>query len=142
MQYAIEAQHLSRRFGRTEAVHDLTLNVPVGSVFALVGPNGAGKTTTIKTMMNLLQPSGGSARVLGTDSRKLGPAVLRRIGYVSENQDLPDRSAGGALVDDEGIKAAELVSIAPEELGTIMRPLRIDRFVTGANGSKESIEGL
>lgn len=88
MQYAIETQHLSRRFGRTEAVHDLTLNVPVGSVFALVGPNGAGKTTTIKTMMNLLQPSGGSARMLGTDSRKLGPATLQRIGYVSENQEL------------------------------------------------------
>ena len=88
MQYAIETQHLSRRFGRTEAVHDLTLNVPVGSVFALVGPNGAGKTTTIKTMMNLWQPSGGSARLLGTDSRKLGPATLQRIGYVSENQEL------------------------------------------------------
>jgi len=88
MQYAIETQHLSRRFGRTEAVHDLTLNVPVGSIFALVGPNGAGKTTTIKTMMNLLAPSAGSARVLETDSRKLGPATLRRIGYVSENQDL------------------------------------------------------
>jgi ABC-2 type transport system ATP-binding protein len=88
MQYAIETQHLSRRFGRTEAVHDLTLNVPVGSIFALVGPNGAGKTTTIKMLMNLIAPSAGSARVLGTDSRKLGPAVLRRIGYVSENQDL------------------------------------------------------
>jgi ABC-2 type transport system ATP-binding protein len=88
MQYAIETQHLSRRFGRTEAVHDLTLNVPAGSVFALVGPNGAGKTTTIKTMMNLWQPSGGSARLLGTDSRKLGPAALQRIGYVSENQEL------------------------------------------------------
>ena len=88
MQYAIETQHLSRRFGRTEVVHDLTLNVPVGSIFALVGPNGAGKTTTIKTMMNLLAPSAGSSRVLETDSRKLGPATLRRIGYVSENQDL------------------------------------------------------
>ena len=88
MQYAIETEHLTRRFGRTEAVCDLTLHVPVGSIFALVGPNGAGKTTTIKTMMNLLPPSAGSARVLETDSRKLGPAALRRIGYVAENQDL------------------------------------------------------
>jgi len=98
MQYAIETQHLSRRFGRTEAVHDLTLNVPVGSIFALVGPNGAGKTTTIKTMMNLWQPSGGSARMLGTDSRKLGPATLRRIGYVSENQDLHEWMTVGQLM--------------------------------------------
>lgn len=99
MQYAIETQHLSRRFGRTEAVHDLTLNVPAGCIFALVGPNGAGKTTTIKTMMNLLPPSAGSALVLGTDSRKLGPATLRRIGYVSENQELPEWMTVGDLMN-------------------------------------------
>ena len=62
MQYAIETRNLSRRFGRTEAVVDLTMTVPAGSVFALVGPNGAGKTTTIKTLMNLLRPSAGRRR--------------------------------------------------------------------------------
>jgi len=90
MQYAIETEHLSRRYGRTEAVRDLTMTVPTGSVFALVGPNGAGKTTTIKVLMNLLEPSGGKASVLGVDSRRINPALLARIGYVSENQDLPD----------------------------------------------------
>jgi len=90
MQSAIETKNLSRRFGRTEAVVDLTMTVPAGSVFALVGPNGAGKTTTIKTLMNLLRPSAGEAKVLGTDSRALGPATLQRIGYVSENQVLPE----------------------------------------------------
>ena len=90
MQPAIETRNLSRRFGRTEAVRNLTMSVPAGSVFALVGPNGAGKTTTIKTLMNLLKPSAGSAAVLGTDSRKLGPPTLQRIGYVSENQEIPD----------------------------------------------------
>jgi len=98
MQYAIETQNLSRHFGRTEAVRDLTMKVPAGSVFALVGPNGAGKTTTIKTAMNLLQPSAGSARVLGTDSRALGPATLQRIGYVSENQELPEWMTVGDLM--------------------------------------------
>jgi ABC-2 type transport system ATP-binding protein len=90
MQYAIETEHLSRRYGRTEAVRDLTMSVPTGSVFALVGPNGAGKTTTIKVLMNLLEPSGGKASVLGVDSCRINPALLARIGYVSENQDLPD----------------------------------------------------
>jgi ABC-2 type transport system ATP-binding protein len=90
MQYAIETEHLSRRYGRTEAVRDLTMTVPTGSVFALVGPNGAGKTTTIKVLMNLLEPSGGKASVLGVDSRRINPALLARIGYVSENQELPD----------------------------------------------------
>ena len=85
----IETESLTRRFGRTEAVRDLTLSVPEGSVFAFVGPNGAGKTTTIKTVMNILAPTSGRAAVLGTDSTRLGPAELRQIGYVSENQELP-----------------------------------------------------
>lgn len=86
---AIETQNLVRRYGKTEAVHDLTISVPTGSVFALLGPNGAGKTTTIKVLMNLLTPTKGESRVLGIDSRKLGVNERRQIGYVSENQQLP-----------------------------------------------------
>ena len=85
----IETHHLSRRFGRNEAVHDLDLAVPQGSACALLGPNGAGKSTTIKMLMNLLQPTGGEARVMGADSRRLGPAELANIGYVAESQTLP-----------------------------------------------------
>ncbi|MDI1334840.1 MAG: ABC transporter ATP-binding protein [Lacunisphaera sp.] len=86
----IETQNLAHRYWRTEAVRDLTLAVPAGSVFALLGPNGAGKTTTIKLLMNLLRPTGGTARVLGVDSSRLGERELAQIGYVSENQKLPD----------------------------------------------------
>jgi len=89
MPHPIETADLSLRYGRTEAVRHLTMDVPAGSVYALIGPNGAGKTTTIKALMNLLRPSSGRASVLGLDSRRVGPAVLQRIGYVSENQELP-----------------------------------------------------
>lgn len=85
----IETRGLTRTFGRAEAVHDLDLAVPAGGVTALLGPNGAGKSTTIRMLMNLLRPSAGEARVLGVDSRRLGPAEFARIGYVSENQELP-----------------------------------------------------
>ena len=85
----IETHNLTRRYGRMEAVHDLNLAVPQGSVFALLGSNGAGKTTTLKVLMNLQPPTSGSARVLGVDSRKLGERELAQIGYVSENQQLP-----------------------------------------------------
>jgi ABC-2 type transport system ATP-binding protein len=85
----IETDHLTRRFGRTEAVHDLTFAVATGSVVALLGPNGAGKTTTIKLLMNLLPATSGTARVLGVDSRQLGERERAQIGYVSENQELP-----------------------------------------------------
>jgi len=99
MTIAIETADLARRFGRLEAVNGLSLRVPAGSIFALIGPNGAGKTTTIKLLMNLLRPTAGSARVLGVDSRRLQPQHLQRIGYVSENQRLPDWMTPGELFD-------------------------------------------
>jgi ABC-2 type transport system ATP-binding protein len=85
----IETNRLSRRYWRTDALRELTLAVPTGSVFALLGSNGAGKTTAIKVLMNLLAPTSGEARVLGVDTRKLGEKERAQIGYVSENQKLP-----------------------------------------------------
>jgi ABC-2 type transport system ATP-binding protein len=87
--FAIETHSLSHRYGRTEALQDLSFAVPTGAIYALLGPNGAGKTTTIKLLMGLLAPTSGSARVLGVDSRKLRERDRARIGYVSENQQLP-----------------------------------------------------
>jgi ABC-2 type transport system ATP-binding protein len=86
----IEIRQLTRRYGRLEAVHDLSLDVPGGSICALLGPNGAGKTTTLKVLLNLLPPTRGEAWVLGVDSRKLSPRELQQIGYVSESQQQPD----------------------------------------------------
>jgi ABC-2 type transport system ATP-binding protein len=85
----IETHDLTRRFRNTEAVQGLNLTVPEGSVTALLGPNGAGKSTTIKLLMNLHQPTSGTAAVLGVDSRRLGEKEFAQIGYVSENQELP-----------------------------------------------------
>jgi ABC-2 type transport system ATP-binding protein len=68
----------------------LDLAIPEGSVYGLVGPNGAGKTTTIKLIMNIVKPDAGSAEVLGVDSRRIGHLELARIGYVSENQEMPE----------------------------------------------------
>lgn len=89
MEPAITVSHLTCRYGRTEAVRDLTLAVEPGTIFALLGPNGAGKTTTIRTLMNILRPAGGRATVLGVDSQRLGASQFAAIGYVSENQKLP-----------------------------------------------------
>ena len=86
----IRSQALSKRFRRTVVLDGLDLEVPPGSIYALVGPNGAGKTTTIKVLMNIFPPSGGSSEVLEVDSRRLGPRQFEQIGYVSENQELPD----------------------------------------------------
>jgi len=90
MNSVIHTQALSKQFRHTDALRDLSLDVPQGSIYALVGPNGAGKTTTIKVLMNILKPSGGRSEVLDVDSRRLGPPQFAQIGYVSENQEMPD----------------------------------------------------
>ncbi len=87
----IETRDLWKTYGRFDALHGLSLAVPERSVFALLGANGAGKTTVIKTLLNIIEPTRGSARVLGVDSRAVGPSVLAQIGYVSESQLLPAR---------------------------------------------------
>jgi ABC-2 type transport system ATP-binding protein len=99
MTNVIETKNLSRRFGQTDAVDNLSLTVPEGSIYAFLGPNGAGKTTTIKMLLNILQPTGGSATVLGVDSRRITPSEFIQIGYVSENQRLPEWMTVAQLID-------------------------------------------
>jgi ABC-2 type transport system ATP-binding protein len=95
MSSPIVTRQLTKHFRHTEAVRELDLDVPAGSIFGLIGPNGAGKTTTIQLLMNLLRPTSGAAEVLGVDARRLGPRELARIGYVSENQEMPGEMTVG-----------------------------------------------
>jgi ABC-2 type transport system ATP-binding protein len=86
----IKTQGLVKRYRGQLALDNFDLDVPAGSIYGLVGPNGAGKTTCIKVLMNLSRATSGFATVLGRDSRSLGPPELAQIGYVSENQKLPE----------------------------------------------------
>ena len=95
----VRTEALKRRFGKTLAVNGINLAVPEGSIFALVGSNGAGKTTLIKLLMNILQPNEGTSTVLGMDSRQLKGKAFERIGYVSENQELPEGMSVGGMLD-------------------------------------------
>jgi ABC-2 type transport system ATP-binding protein len=79
---------LKKRFRGAVALDGLNLEVPEGSVYALIGANGAGKTTAIKILMNILQPTSGHTETLGR--QKLSPRELQQIGYVSENQEMPE----------------------------------------------------
>jgi ABC-2 type transport system ATP-binding protein len=85
----IEITGLSRRFGAKLALDNLSLSVPRGVVFGLVGANGAGKTTLIKHFLGLLKAMRGSVRVFGLDPVTDPVGVLGRIGYLSEQRDLP-----------------------------------------------------
>jgi ABC-2 type transport system ATP-binding protein len=99
MPLAIHTEHLTRRFGRITAVDCVNLDVPEGALYALVGQNGAGKTTTIKVLLNLVHATHGSATVLGTDYRNIRGKFYAQIGYVSENQEIPEWMKVGSLLE-------------------------------------------
>jgi ABC-2 type transport system ATP-binding protein len=81
---AIEIQNLKYAYGRSEAVHDLSLRVEPGRCYGLFGRNGAGKTTTMKCLLNLLRAQSGQVRVFGLDPAKDEVAVKRRLSYVPD----------------------------------------------------------
>ena len=88
----IETTDLRKDYGGVEAVRGLNLQVPVGSIFALLGRNGAGKTSTIKILLGMSRPTSGCARVFGlaADSPDASVTIRRRTGFVSEEKDLYD----------------------------------------------------
>jgi ABC-2 type transport system ATP-binding protein len=95
----IRTENLVKKFWRVEALNGLNLDVPEGAVYAMVGPNGAGKTTAIKILMNIFGPTSGRAEVLGVESARIAGPAFTSIGYVSENQKLPEWMRVGALLD-------------------------------------------
>ena len=90
MNKVIEINKLSKRFGKANVLTDVSFSVEEGAIYAFLGPNGAGKTTTIKTLLNIIHPTSGTANIFGVDSKRLGPKEFAKIGYVSENQELPE----------------------------------------------------
>ncbi len=91
MTTAIRAHGLTRRFGDVLAVDGLDLEVPSGSIFGFLGPNGAGKTTTIRLLLGLVEPSEGTAEVLGRDVLSDSQGIRERVGVLLENDGLYDR---------------------------------------------------
>ena len=85
----ISVSDLTRRFGAKAALDSVSLSLSRGAVYGLVGANGAGKTTLIKHLLGLLRAESGTVRVFGLDPVADPVAVLSRIGYLSEENDLP-----------------------------------------------------
>jgi beta-exotoxin I transport system ATP-binding protein len=96
---AIATETLTKSYGRARGVVELTLAVPVGTIFGFLGPNGAGKTTTIRILLDLLRPTSGHARVLGLDSRADAVEIHRRTGYLPGDPALYDRITGRELLE-------------------------------------------
>lgn len=94
----VEVRRVTRQFGNKTALDDLSLSVPRGGVFGLIGGNGAGKTTLIKHLLGMLKAQTGSVRVFGLDPVENPVGTLGRIGYLSEDRDLPNWMRVGELM--------------------------------------------
>ncbi len=99
----IETVHLTKYYGKTRGIEDLNLSVEKGEIFGFIGPNGAGKTTTIRTLLGLIFPTRGEARIFGKDVFRHGPEIRREVGY------LP-----GEVFYYPGMKARDLLTYAAQ----------------------------
>jgi ABC-2 type transport system ATP-binding protein len=94
----IEVEHLSKIYGATPAIQDVTFGVEKGEILGFLGPNGAGKTTTMRILAGYLPASSGSAKIAGFDVHEDSMEVRRRIGYLPETPPLyPDMTVEGFL---------------------------------------------
>jgi ABC-2 type transport system ATP-binding protein len=99
---AIEADGLVRDFGTIRALDHLSLEVPAGIVFGFLGPNGAGKTTAIRAFLGLVEPTSGSARVLGFDTRRESDRIRERSGALLEHNGIYERLSAEQNLDFAG----------------------------------------
>jgi ABC-2 type transport system ATP-binding protein len=95
----IATRKLSKDYGSGRGLFELDLEVAQGEVFGFLGPNGAGKTTTMRLLLDLIRPTGGSARVLGLDSAKDSLAIRRRVGFLPGDLAMYPKLTGRAMLD-------------------------------------------
>ncbi|WP_088041364.1 ABC transporter ATP-binding protein [Bacillus sp. EAC] len=80
--YAIEINNLTKTYGNSRGITDISFNIEEGEIFGFIGPNGAGKSTTIRTLLSLIYPTSGSAKIFGKDCVEFAPEIKKEIGYL------------------------------------------------------------
>jgi len=138
---AIDVRGLAKRYGRVQALEDLTLQVAEGEIFGFLGPNGSGKTTTIRLLLGLLRPTAGSAALLGEPITRASVASRRDVGYLPGELALWPGFSGHATLEFlerlTGRPASDRVSLL-ERLGLsdaeLRRPVR-----TYSDGMKQKL---
>jgi ABC-2 type transport system ATP-binding protein len=140
----VATAELTRRFGSLTAVDRVSIRVERGEIFGLVGPDGAGKTTTLRILCGLLDPTAGSAQIVGRDTRHDLDAIKDRIGYMAQRFGL----YGDLTVDENmrfyadlfGIRRAEREALTGQLLRmTRMEPFRGRRALDLSGGMKQKL---
>ncbi len=125
---AVAVESLSKSFGATEAVADLSFAVAPGEIYGLLGPNGAGKTTTLRILVGILRPTRGSVRVAGLDVVDDPLAVRQRLGFLTNTTGLYPRLSGRELLG----YFARLHGLAPDaaaaRIATLAEALHLRGF--------------
>ncbi len=99
MTAVIKTEKLTKNYGQHRGIIEVDLDIKQGEIFGFLGPNGAGKTTTIRILLDLIRPTGGTARVFDIPSNADPVAIHRRIGYVPGEFALYDRLTGGQTLE-------------------------------------------
>jgi ABC-2 type transport system ATP-binding protein len=125
----IETQSLTKTYGKARGIEKLDLRVKRGEIFGFLGPNGAGKTTTIRTLLDIIHPTRGTALVLGLDPRKDGQSIRSRVGYLPGELALYPNLTGREILDYSahlrgGVPHAEIDRLAKLLEIDLNRPAR------------------
>lgn len=94
----VEVTHLGKRYGRIQAVKDISFTAQAGQVLGLLGPNGAGKSTTLKAITGLIRPTSGQVKLAGYDIVRQGVAAKARLGYIPDRPYLYQKLTGRELL--------------------------------------------
>jgi ABC-2 type transport system ATP-binding protein len=130
----IELNRITKKYGGTLAVDDVTLHIPRGEIFGFIGPNGAGKTTTIKMMGGILVPSAGTIHICGIDMKKEPEAAKQKIGFIPDRPYLYEKLTGLEFLKF----IADLYHVAPDHFEEKARNSL--KLFTLADWSNELIE--
>ena len=129
MSAVIDTTALTKRYGNARGIEDVSLEVGAGEVFGFLGPNGAGKTTTVRTLLGLLHPTSGTARIFGLDISRDSVAIRARLGNLPGDFDYEHRLTGLELLDYLGglrgtAPGARVAELAERFDAQLDRPLR------------------
>ena len=98
MSHVIDVQSLTKDYGKSRGIFDLTFQVEPGEIFGFLGPNGAGKTTTIRHLMGFIRPDRGQASILGMDCFSQAAAIQAHVGYLPGELSLMDDLTGDGFL--------------------------------------------
>lgn len=126
---AIKTENLSKYFsrGRVKALDDFSIEIDQGKIFSLLGPNGAGKTTLIKTLLNIIHPTSGSALVLGEPITNY--KIHKQIGYLAENHRFPEFLTAGQVLHYYGKMSGIEHSVLKDKIPQLLKQVKLGDWI-------------